>query len=1039
MTSYQQMETWNAFDVDENNDISREEYEAMLASPEARAIEEETQLDALEAAVDISSEILAWEVTFDTSTSTLEEKTVQFLVTKILRLRWENVADSSIDGKIWANSKRDISAVLWESFDGEKLSGNNITQLLSIAGDLISEKRLALSQAQEAQEASESEAREIVSTFDVEADRNNSDKVRALQTALNTLGYSLRWANDGVDGVWGGSTESSYNEEVAKIREINITSRAEESAQAADAAGAEAEESAERVAAAQEAVEREQAELDEAEATLDAQLAEIDATNERLVVSEGNLETSNTELASIQAEIASVQENKDRQSSDLAALRESLARWQELTASEQSELEVVRTELQNIENSIAALTARVAEESAQAETEIQERDAAEVTLNNAQETLDAAQIAATEANEAYRRSFWTSIWRRPLRIAAEEAQNAVIQAEELVVTAQANFDRESGEATWIQERVNLLNAQIAREQISLAQTQTEAAAAEAEFVAAQESLAQISEQLENFDMVDFDARLATLQEQLTASIAWVEASTVAISEITTAITALEADIASQREVVESEASDVEEVTSQLSALESADESARVELERIRREAAEAAEQVERNFPELREIEVYIPEQSEINDYSRESISEMNKYEREAVQRDVNAVLAWMGEELISVDGVIGSGTRRAMGRIGVYNPDTQEYNFVKLVRLAQVARNDAQIDTSLDAANEYQDLRLQADDLLSTITNNSTDEQLETISSQLALLTDVPDEDNDGRDDWTEENKTRRLALTQYITDRASRLVDSWAINNIQASKIIEELLAQEKFESAPWREAVSRMVRNTIDDINALTRNETGQEVASNFSANAAINAIMNSSEPMSMGTSLDRGFFRIAGQNYDIDRAEDMYIVTGNWVQRIGMRDTASLELTNVSIVGNTIVALMWNGCEGNVVYIPLDVNVVPRPPRVNTPRQNPPRVVPPTVVPPTTPPENPRDLDEYERCEGNDYVYSLWDGQGTWNPFDDVLINKVILRRNDPDCMDDGWDDDTPDTSTPGTRGGWDEGGGWDDGAQWGAGRG
>jgi len=31
----------------------------MLASPEARAIEEETQLDALEAAVDISSEILA--------------------------------------------------------------------------------------------------------------------------------------------------------------------------------------------------------------------------------------------------------------------------------------------------------------------------------------------------------------------------------------------------------------------------------------------------------------------------------------------------------------------------------------------------------------------------------------------------------------------------------------------------------------------------------------------------------------------------------------------------------------------------------------------------------------------------------------------------------------------------------------------------------------------------------------------------------------------------------------------------------------------
>ena len=29
---------------------------------------------------------------------------------------------------------------------------------------------------------------------------------------------------------------------------------------------------------------------------------------------------------------------------------------------------------------------------------------------------------------------------------------------------------------------------------------------------------------------------------------------------------------------------------------------------------------------------------------------MNRYEKEAVQRDINAVLAGMGEELIAVDG-----------------------------------------------------------------------------------------------------------------------------------------------------------------------------------------------------------------------------------------------------------------------------------------------------------------------------------------------------------------------------------------------------
>ena len=41
-------------------------------------------------------------------------------------------------------------------------------------------------------------------------------------------------------------------------------------------------------------------------------------------------------------------------------------------------------------------------------------------------------------------------------------------------------------------------------------------------------------------------------------------------------------------------------------------------------------------------------------------------------------------------------------------------------------------------------------------------------------------------------------------------------------------------------------------------------------------------------------------------------MFIVTGNGAQRVSMRDTAAFELTDVAIVGNTIVGLMNNGCE-------------------------------------------------------------------------------------------------------------------------------
>jgi len=348
---------------------------------------------------------------------------------------------------------------------------------------------------------------------------------------------------------------------------------------------------------------------------------------------------------------------------------------------------------------------------------------------------------------------------------------------------------------------------------------------------------------------------------------------------------------------------------------------------------EQVDQVKENIQEGKEFEIAVPEQSEINDYSRKDISKMTKYEREAVQRDVNSVLAGMGETLMKVDGGIGSISREKMAKIGVYNTETKEVYLVKLVRLAQIARNGAQFETSNEAANDYKELKTKADQVLSVFAPDMEESEFQEGMKVLAELTDVPDNDGDGKDDWTEANKTRRLVMAQYITDSAARRVDTGEITNIQASNIVERLLAQQKFESKPGRDSISRMVKNTFADIKAITRNEQGQELAASFNSGAAINAIVRSNEPMSMWTSLERGYFRVAGQNYDIDRAEDMYCVTGNGIQRISMRDTAAFDLMDVAVVGNTIVGMIENGCEGNVIYIPLDVNTVPKPPRRQT----------------------------------------------------------------------------------------------------------
>lgn len=98
-------------------------------------------------------------------------------------------------------------------------------------------------------------------------------------------------------------------------------------------------------------------------------------------------------------------------------------------------------------------------------------------------------------------------------------ESSATSAETLLEEAQSNFDRESGEATSIIESVRLLEAQITRERQSLDTTQAELVAAGVEFAAAEAALAEISQEISNFDNTNFDLRLEALQEQLRTTLA----------------------------------------------------------------------------------------------------------------------------------------------------------------------------------------------------------------------------------------------------------------------------------------------------------------------------------------------------------------------------------------------------------------------------------------------------------------------------------------------------------------------------------------
>lgn len=178
--------------------------------------------------------------------------------------------------------------------------------------------------------------------------------------------------------------------------------------------------------------------------------------------------------------------------------------------------------------------------------------------------------------------------------------------------------------------------------------------------------------------------------------------------------------------------------------------------------------------------------------------------------------------------------------------------------------------------------------------------------SNLAATTDIPN------GDWTTENKTRRLAMAQYITDALD--ADS-SIDAATTSMILERVLAQEKFESHPNKEQIKKMVTKTV------------MNIPGNITESWVVDALMLKGSRLDMKTLLSsQEGINIDGKLVTAAMLTKMLIVTGNGLQDVRIKNTEAFVLKNVSIVGNTLVGLMENGCEGNVVYIPLEETVIP-----------------------------------------------------------------------------------------------------------------
>ena len=317
-----------------------------------------------------------------------------------------------------------------------------------------------------------------------------------------------------------------------------------------------------------------------------------------------------------------------------------------------------------------------------------------------------------------------------------------------------------------------------------------------------------------------------------------------------------------------------------------------------------------------------------NDYASKSIEQMSRNERAALQRHINAIRAVEWISPIWVDGLVGPQTRWALENLGF---TASQENYIKLRDRALVARNTRQLELSQEEINDYPYLNV-INNALENITMRSSPED---IQSSMDILMHHVNLATDWAEGWLAENMNERRVISQFITAKAATMVDEWIITALQASQITEALLSVQNYpEGGPNRDQISRML-GTISELRRLTRDEQWVEIAANLDQQWALNAIVRSSNSMSMWDVLTVWEFP---NGLDIDLAENMYIVTWNGLQTLAIRDTAALEVRKWALVWNTIVGLMDNGCNGNVIYIPLDYTPPVQRTQTRTPKAQP-----------------------------------------------------------------------------------------------------
>ncbi len=180
-----------------------------------------------------AASILAQSIDVSDGLDTMEQRTLQYLATKILKLTDMPVKDGSIDGNIGRNSLADINSVTGLNLTSKADIQMNTIQLLTEKADnLVTAQITQYAQAEAAEQTERTQAEQVLAAYtDVEQVKNlarGSQEAKDLQTALNTLGYNVGT----VDGIAGRKTLTQMKSYLADQAEQNQTPEEEKFSQA---------------------------------------------------------------------------------------------------------------------------------------------------------------------------------------------------------------------------------------------------------------------------------------------------------------------------------------------------------------------------------------------------------------------------------------------------------------------------------------------------------------------------------------------------------------------------------------------------------------------------------------------------------------------------------------------------------------------------------------------------------------------------------------------------------------------------------------